>query len=252
MSFRWSTDGEGTTLGRFDALSDFGAANVVTTRAGFDVARAHAQPQWAAGRVAALLGLIGVAFARQVHGPDVLVVDRPGLAGQADALATDRLGLGVMGFSADCPLILVADSQGLAVGMAHASWRSTVAGITSRLVATMVRQLGSRTENLVACICPSAGPCCYEVGDDVRSAMADQLGEHSTAAVMAPAAGGKYMLDLWRANSIQLSAAGVPADNIHQAGVCTLCRNDLLPSYRREGLTAGRFVGAIGRRRVAD
>jgi copper oxidase (laccase) domain-containing protein len=30
------------------------------------------------------------------------------------------------------------------------------------------------------------------------------------------------------------------------AGVCTLCRNDLFPSHRREGEAAGRFAAVIG------
>jgi hypothetical protein len=30
------------------------------------------------------------------------------------------------------------------------------------------------------------------------------------------------------------------------AGICTLCRNDLFPSYRREGNAAGRFAAALG------
>ncbi|MEW6254142.1 MAG: laccase domain-containing protein [Planctomycetota bacterium] len=39
----------------------------------------------------------------------------------------------------------------------------------------------------------------------------------------------------------QLVAAGVQAENIEIAGVCTLCRNDLFYSWRREGAGCGHF-----------
>jgi copper oxidase (laccase) domain-containing protein len=40
--------------------------------------------------------------------------------------------------------------------------------------------------------------------------------------------------------------AGLAPESIHIAGICTLCRNDLFPSHRREGNAAGRFAAVIG------
>jgi hypothetical protein len=40
---------------------------------------------------------------------------------------------------------------------------------------------------------------------------------------------------------MQLVAAGVPEERIEVAGVCTLCRNDVFYSYRREGPDCGHF-----------
>jgi copper oxidase (laccase) domain-containing protein len=56
-----------------------------------------------------------------------------------------------------------------------------------------------------------------------------------------PKGPGKWMLDLWRANVDQLTAAGVPPEGIDLLGLCTGCRPDLLFSYRRER-GAGRLV----------
>jgi copper oxidase (laccase) domain-containing protein len=52
-------------------------------------------------------------------------------------------------------------------------------------------------------------------------------------------------LDLERANRDQLVAAGVLAQNIHAAGLCTKTYRDHLHSYRAEGARAGRLLAAI-------
>jgi len=196
-------------------------------------------------RLAAALTLDGLAWACQVHGGTVLRVDAPGCAGEADALWTDRPGLGVLGRSADCPILLVAGSRrdGSPLwGMAHASWRSTVAGITTRLLADMT-DAGLDPTRARAGIAPSAGPCCYEVGEEVRRAALDGLGE-GVAAFFAPR-GDRLIFDLWAANRDALIRAGVPADAVHVDSRCTIC-DEGFPSYRRQGKRAGRFGAALG------
>ncbi|MHC4521620.1 MAG: laccase domain-containing protein, partial [Planctomycetota bacterium] len=105
--------------------------------------------------------------------------------------------------------------------------------------------LGCEAADLVACICPSAGPECYEVGDEVRAAAVEAIGPHAEA-FFHPGPSGRDHFDLWAVNVDALIRCGVPAESIHVAGVCTLCRNDLFPSHRREGQRAGRFAAVIG------
>src|SRR2546422_182995 len=50
-----------------------------------------------------------VAFLRQVHGAEVLTVREGGLVGSADILTTDRPGLPLAIFTADCLAIVVFD-----------------------------------------------------------------------------------------------------------------------------------------------
>jgi len=236
----------GWEAGQFDALAAIeGLVHAVTTRHGLDVQLAAADREAAARKVASATGLGAVAFCRQVHGDTLYRVDSPGLAGEGDGLVTDTPGLGVMCFSADCPLVLVADGAASAVGVAHASWRSTVKQVTRRLVQRLGDEFGCRPESLVAGICPSAGPCCYEVGPEVVDAAVRELG--LMAERFFRASGGKFLFDLWAANRQQLLASGVLPANIHTAGVCTICRDDTYPSYRRQGQAAGRFVAVIGR-----
>ena len=236
-------DEGGWTLGRFAALKSGGLVHAVTTRCGLDVGRVKLEPAWAAGRLAERLGLQQAAWLDQIHGGDVLSVLSGGLAGQGDGLVTARRGLGLVGRSADCPLILLADEASGVAGMAHASWRGTVRMIAARLVEAAANLGGSR-ERMIACICPSAGPCCYEVGRDVLEAAVGGIGPEARNFFVPR--GDKFVLDLWSANRRQLELAGIEPGNIHIAGVCTLCRNDIFPSHRKEGASAGRFMAVIG------
>ena len=106
-------------------------------------------------------------------------------------------------------------------------------------------EFGCEPDELIACVCPSAGPCCYEVGAEVRDAAVRGIGPHA-AGFFHPAPSGKDHFDLWHANVDALTRAGIARQSIHVAGICTLCRNDLFPSHRREGEAAGRFAAVIG------
>jgi copper oxidase (laccase) domain-containing protein len=57
--------------------------------------------------------------------------------------------------------------------------------------------------------------------------------------------GDRWRLDLWTANRDQLTAAGVPAEQVHVACHCTATMLDRYFSYRIEGAKAGRLVAAI-------
>ncbi len=251
--FRLERLSNGWLVGRFAALDAIGVVHLVTTREGPDVQVVRHDPDAAGREIANVLGLEGTAFLEQVHGGDVLTCEQGGCAGFADGLVTGRREMAVMGKSGDCPIVLIANRQGRAVGFAHASWRATVAGITSTIIRRMV-DLGCRPGDLVACICPSAGPCCYEVGEEVRQAALEGLGPHA-AAFFRPSVGGnaeggqpsaKHFFNLWQANTDALVRAGLAPESIHLSGVCTLCRNDLFPSHRKEGSVAGRFAAVVG------
>jgi YfiH family protein len=243
--FRLECLPNGWTVGRFAALDDLNIPHLISTFAGPDVRTVRQDPSGPAHDVAQALELQQTAYLDQVHGADVLTCHKGGCQGRADGLFTTTPGLALMGKSADCPLALVADDRRRIIGFAHASWRSTVAGIVPCLIAKMTQAAGCRASDLVACICPCAGPECYEVGSEVKEAALQEIGSHAQA-FFRPGAQGKHYFDLWAANGDALLSSGLRPDKIHVAGVCTICRNDLFPSYRREGSEAGRFVAAIG------
>jgi len=185
---------------------------------------------------------------RQVHGAEVLRV-QPGDAGAGrhgpedalafvDGLFTSEPDLPLMVLSADCPLVLVVEPELPAIGVAHASWRGTVAGIVEWLVRRMTVELEASPARMWAAVGPSAGPCCYEVGPIVRRIAATHW---SDADGHFPVRGGRIYFDLWSAIRTQLARAGVPCSQILVAGRCTIC-DEAFYSHRRQGASAGRFA----------
>ena len=187
----------------------------------------------------------------QVHGSHVTVVTRPGeIVGEADGLCTNRFDVGLMLLGADCPLILVYDPGTPAVGLAHAGWRGTVQHITMNLVETMTGTFGCCAGNMLAGIGPGICKNCYIVGEEVM--LIAMLNLRRTAGLFRPAPAenanhpARWYFDLIEANRRELQEAGIPADHIEISGFCTFERIDLFPSYRRDGVQAGRWALLAG------
>jgi YfiH family protein len=151
--------------------------------------------------------------------------------------------------AADCAVVFLYDPVHGAIGLAHAGWQGTVAGVAARTVEKMTAEFGSLPAQLVAGVGPSIGPCCYEVGDDVTdrffeadASIAERVftrGENSVAGTR------KKHLDLWRANMLILEAAGVGGGNVEVSGICTSCNTGSFYSYRHEEGKTGRFAGLM-------
>lgn len=179
-------------------------------------------------------------YALQVHRDGLAVVDeRPaGAVADVDALITREVGRPLMSFSADCPLLVIHAPAARGLALVHASWRCTVARLPLLAVQRLCELSSCDACELHAGIGPSAGPCCYEVGEDVWGAAEGQL---PRAPACFPVRDGRLYFDLWQANADLLTTAGLMPERIEQSGLCTMCRTDLFYSYRREGAGCGRF-----------
>ena len=186
----------------------------------------------------------------QVHGSNVAVVDEA-LVGtgataladtikDTDALVTNLANVPLLLFFADCVPLLFADERQGVCAVAHAGWRGTVAQIGRKTVEAMQQAFGSRPEDIIAAIGPSIGQCCYEVDDFVCSKAAGY--EH----FFAPRAEkpGKYLLDLWGYNRQVLLDAGLKAENILTAGVCTEHNHEMFCSYVQSRAKQGAWACA--------
>ncbi len=159
----------------------------------------------------------------QVHSA---IVNRAqaGVRGEShgDALWTDVPGLPIAALAADCvPVALARRGAEPGVAVAHAGWIGILAGVLETAAATLAGDLD-------AAIGPSAGPCCYEVEEDVARPYRKRFGEDIVA-------GGN--LDLWRAAELTLNAAGVRS--VHRVDLCTICNPALFFSHRRDGKPRG-------------
>ena len=177
---------------------------------------------------------VGAALAhiRQVHGTDVRrITERPNGTGELplfDGQATALPGVAPMVLTADCLPVAVAGDG--VVAMLHAGWRGLVGGIVAEGIAA-VRELGA-SGPLVAAIGPGAGPCCYEVGEDIHAEF---------AARELDIRNGRN-LDLKAIARAELGRAGVEV--VHDVGLCTICSDPTLWfSHRRDGGVTGRQAG---------
>jgi copper oxidase (laccase) domain-containing protein len=87
---------------------------------------------------------------------------------------------------------------------------------------------------------PALGPRRYEVGDDVRDALATRLGAHRQRICRATSP-GKWLLDLYSVARVELTELGVP--RVYGGGYCTF-EDARFYSYRRDGVT-GRMAALV-------
>jgi polyphenol oxidase len=178
------------------------------------------------------LDLRRVAYARQVHGADVLRAPAGGgWAGAGDILATTERKVPLAIFSADCLAVTLWDSIAHVLVVAHVGWRGTARG-AARVAVRAAVEAGANARQLHAAIAPSIGPCCYEVDEPVMRAFADAE-PRQWKRWFTPVREGHAMLDLWTANEAILAEAGVDPAQIENPRVCTACHLDLLYSYRK-------------------
>ena len=182
---------------------------------------------------AGVLGLDGVELTTigSVHGAAVARVDKPGgSVDDVDALITNRPGVALFATYADCYPIVLWDPEKKAVGLVHAGWRGTKAGVARAAATFMQGEFGCT--RIRAGIGPGICGRCYEVGEEVAAQFDKRFA--------APGADGRFLLDLAAANLAQLEEAGVRS--VYDIGICTK-EHYLFPSHRRH--PDGKRFGAI-------
>ena len=165
----------------------------------------------------------------QVHAATVNRA-RAGRHGErGDGLWTDEPAVPMLKVTADCLPIALArvDGERPALGLLHAGRLGLLEGVVEAGAAAV----GGR---LAAAIGPGIGPCCYEVGDEIRAAFATRFGRDVVR-------GRK--LDIAESAERALREAGVAT--VERVDLCTSCHGDLFFSHRRDRGVTGR-QGAIG------
>lgn len=175
------------------------------------------------------------AWLRQVHGTRVVMAG-PGEP-EADGVWTAEAGRPCVVLTADCLPVLIARTDGSAVGAFHAGWRGLSKGILDRAVTT----LAPGGEPLVAWLGPAICRHCYQVGDDLYQAFT-RSDPDAVAGFYPDPEPGRWRLDLKALATQALRRAQV--ERITDCGWCTLCNNERFYSHRGEGRT-GRFASLI-------
>ena len=206
-------------------------------------------------RAAALLGCRpeDIVCSDQTHTTNIRLVTsadkgkgvvRPKDFSDVDGLITNEPGIALATFYADCVPLLFVDPVRRAVGLSHSGWRGTAQGMGARTAEAMRKAFGSRPEDLLVGIGPSICRDCYEVSEDVAQAFRKEFPGHERE-LLIEKAGGKYQLDLWKANEIILLEAGIRPENLEITNICTCCNSDLLFSHRASHGKRGNLGGFL-------
>lgn len=174
-----------------------------------------------------------IIFMNQVHGDDVVCVDKTTQMPNCDAIISNQKGLALAVMVADCIPLLMYDERTQSIAAVHAGRKGTQLNIVSKTLNAMQEHFGVKPEEVNVYMGASIGACCYEVGIEVTQGLEKVLHVKEN----------RFFLDLPLANQHALLDAGVKAEHIYRQAVCTCCDTRYF-SYRREHQT-GRFVGVI-------
>lgn len=162
-----------------------------------------------------------------------------------DGLVTDEPGLCLATFYADCVPLFFYDPVKNVVALAHSGWRGTVAKIGAKMVHLMERDYGCMDYNIIAAIGPSICKDCYEVSRDVYEEFEKSFAVSELEEIFETKTDGKYQLDLWKANELILTQAGIQKEHLDVTDICTCCNPDLLFSHRASHGKRGNLAAFI-------
>jgi YfiH family protein len=170
---------------------------------------------------------------KQVHSANVMIVDKAwdsrARTPEADALVTDRPGLGIAVLTADCAPVLFASKADKIIGVAHAGWKGALHGVLENTVAQMT-VLGARPSDIVAAIGPCIGPQSYEVSEGFEKPFLAQDGANA-AFFAASGNPGHLVFNLPGYVAARLAALGI--ETVLDTRQDTLPNEDVYFSYRR-------------------
>ncbi len=251
------TEKDGLRYFTFDSLSEYGLTHAVFTRQG-----GVSQGQFSSLNMGLTVGdqsenvfenriksfnvldrdIQSISDSWLVHQNNVHIYDQPRAPDQkippkVDIILTDNPKVSLFMRYADCTPLLFFDPKNRAIGLAHAGWKGTLQKVAGAAVKAMQDRYGSSPSDIIATIGPSIGPKMYEVGENVIEAVHESFG--SMAESLLPKYGLSTHFDLWAANQMSLSNAGVK--NIENSEICTGTNTQDWFSHRVEKGLTGRF-----------
>lgn len=186
----------------------------------------------------------------QVHGKTVHIADerdRYTVGGgnriECDGFVTDKKGLPLLVYIADCVPVLLQDEAAGVIAAVHCGWKSSVQDILGEAVRKMT-ELGASPRGIHAAIGASIGKCCFECGSEVPEAVDRYLGG-DTEGLFEEKSNGKTHVDLRGANARRLLQLGLDAENIDVSDECTMCLPEKYWSHRATNGVRGSMAAAI-------
>lgn len=161
------------------------------------------------------------------HGTHTVIVDRDdiGTVIEADALATNNLGVVLSMTAGDCIPVFLVDPVARAIGLAHAGWRGLDRGVVRELATVMTDRLGASVGTMLAAVGPAICWRDYRVGPEVLERF---------AAYQRPADVEPGFLDLKGICAQQLRSLGIVPEHIETDPRCTFWDPHLYSARARD------------------
>jgi len=185
------------------------------------------------------------AIGGQIHGVTLASVGPEqagrGFAGPAevvpatDGLHTSSVRVALAVAAADCAPVIMGSAREERLAVVHAGWRGIAAGIIESATRLFDDPAGVRVA-----IGPCAGPCCYEVGEDVIEAITSGTEGGAVSRLIS----SRILLDI--PATIERALREIGVRQVEAADLCTIDLPDRFFSHRRDG-PCGRQL-AIGMR----
>ena len=162
-----------------------------------------------------------------------------------DGLITDKKNKVLSLTFADCTALYFYDPVKNVIGNIHSGWQGTYKEIGRIAVKKLKEEYGVNPGDLICCIGPNIGKCCFEVDKDVRDMFYDKFKYTGKIEEIINENKIKYTIDTCLINRLILKEEGLKEENIIESEICTKCNNRKLHSYRCDGDKSGRNTSII-------
>lgn len=186
----------------------------------------------------------------QTHSSNVVIINQENLDTEiidCDALITNLKGVALTMTTADCQSIFLYDPINEVIANIHSGWKGTLNTIVLNTINLMQDKFNSNPQDIIACISPSIGKCCFEVDEDVYLLFKEKFPfiDDFTENKKINNSLIKYYIDTKELNKYLLIKAGLKEDNIEISTICTKCEYNTYHSYRASKNESGRNLSLI-------
>lgn len=148
---------------------------------------------------------------------------------------------------ADCTPIYLFDKNKKIIGNIHSGWQGTVKRISEKAIEFMKQKYDCNPKDIICLIGPTIRECHFEVQKDVRDLFYNEFkAMHDIDDIIKyNEETNSYFINTVEINKNLLLQQGILEKNIVDSKICSYCNSNIIHSYRKEGIEAGRNTALI-------
>lgn len=182
-----------------------------------------------------------VYMGKQAHSDQIQIMDQRNKEKYAfeakcdqelDGYVTQEKGIASLVTTADCNPIILYDPVQNVVANIHSGWKGTIQKIYLKGVSILKEQFGTDPSDLIACVGPSIGKCCFSSEDPSFKEKFTNVWPLEEKYLKYEEGTPRFHIDLPYLIQQDLIEKGVLQQNIVLSGICTMCHHESFYSYR--------------------